>query len=232
MRHSILAVLLLAAAASAQTAPHDVLSDSVRSALQIELRHMAETDQRVRSMYEFGTFSPCAADSIRQSLDGLPMDEQFAREQTLRAEAEARTNSVERDILRRMMNDADYAIQERLREIIAEHGWPSDERTGADVSPVVFLLHAPDRMDEMRDELMAEVRAGRLPAREFAMAIDKSRVVYGELQLYGTGNEFDSATQSVQPPRVADIDATNAARAAIGLDPLDAYREVASPGGR
>ena len=225
VRSTLLALAaLVVPAVAAQTAPPDVLPDSVRAALQVELREMALADQRVRYMLLAGTFSPCAADSLRLALQDLSVEERLARDAALRAEAEGRTTPADRAVLRRIAQDTDRATLARLREIVAEHGWPSDERTGADAHPVVFLLHAPDAFDEMAPELLAEVHAGRLPAREFAMAADKARVVRGELQLYGTGDEFDPETRSVLPPRVADIDATNAARAAIGLPPLERYR--------
>ncbi|MEM1116771.1 MAG: DUF6624 domain-containing protein [Bacteroidota bacterium] len=220
---AFLAVLAAPAAAS-QTTPPDVLADSVRQHLQVELREMNRIDQRVRYMVEYGTFSPCVADSIGRVLAGLPIEENIAMSQRLRAEREARTTPVERAVLLQRMRDTDRVILERLRDIIAEHGWPSDERTGADANPEVFLLHAPHAIDEMTPVLLAEVTAGRLPARHFAMAVDKSRKVRGELQLYGTADEYDPATGSIEPPRVADIEATNAARAEIGLAPLERYR--------
>jgi hypothetical protein len=187
---------------------------------------MRDADQRVRTMEMAGTLSPCVADSVRHLFEGLSMEEHIALSQALRAEAEARLTPHERAVILRVQRETDAAHLARLREIIAEHGWPGDDRTGADASPVVFLLHSPHKMDEMRDELLAEVHAGRLPAREFAMAMDKARKVRGELQLYGTGDEFDPATGTVRPPRVASIEATNAARAEIGLGPLAEYREA------
>ncbi|OZC04487.1 DUF6624 domain-containing protein [Rubricoccus marinus] len=216
--------LLFASGAAAQSAAPDALPDSVRQRLQIELTHLKAEDQRVRYMYEYGTFSPCVADSFRLALKDLPIEENIARSQALQAEADARTSPEEKAALLQIMNSTDAAILARLREIIAAHGWPSDERTGADASPVVFLLHSPHAMDEMRDELLAEVAAGRLPAREFAMAVDKSRKVRGERQLYGTGNEFDAETRTILPPRIDSIEATNAARREIGLEPLAEYR--------
>ena len=221
---SLSLLLALASSATAQTAPHDALPDSVRHRLQVELREMLRTDQRVRNMFEFGTLSPCVADSIDNAMKDLSTEDNIAQTQALRAQANARLSAVEKEILLQNMRDADRRILARLRSIIAEHGWPSDERTGADVHPVVFLLHAPQAIGEMTPTLLAEVAAGRLPAREFALAFDKSRVVRGELQLYGTGDEYDSATQTIAPPRVDDIEATNAARAEIGLDPLERYR--------
>lgn len=214
------ALLLLASTATAQPSPPDALPDSVRHELQLELRQMNAADQRARYMSLAGTFSPCVADSLQRVLQGFPIEESIAVRQRIRAEAAARTTPQERALLVRMMRATDAANLARLREIIDAHGWPSDERTGADVSPVVFLLHAPHAMDEMRATLLAEVQAGRLPGRELAMALDKSRKVRGELQLYGTGDEYDAATQALAPPRVADLGVTNAARRELGLPPL------------
>ena len=217
-------LVLLAPRATAQTAPPATLSDSVRQRLQVELRELMRTDQRVRLMHEFGVFSPCVADSLHDAMRHLSTEDHIAETMALRAEAAARTSAVEKEILLRNMADADRSMLTRLQAIIAEHGWPSDERTGADVDPVVFLLHVPQAIDEMTPTLLAEVHAGRLPAREFALAFDKSRKVRGDLQLYGTGDEYDPATQTIVPPRIEDIEATNAARAEIGLAPLERYR--------
>lgn len=224
MRTAALLLALLASGVAAQPTPPDALPDSVRQRLQIELEQMARADQRARYMHTYGTFSPCVADSLRQVLSALPIHEHIERSQALRAEADARTSPEEQAVLLQMQIDTDAVNLARLRAIIAEHGWPSDERTGADADPVVFLLHAPHAMDEMREELLAEVRAGRLPAREYAMAMDKARKVRGENQLYGTGDEYDSATESIVPPRIDSIEATNAARREIGMPPLTEYR--------
>ena len=224
LRFSLLAFLLVPALAGAQVPPPEVLPDSVRERLQIELREMLRTDQRVRTMYTYGTFSPCEADSLQRSLRGLDTETYIERSQAMRAEAQARTTPAERAVLLQIMHDADAAMLARLQAIIAEHGWPSDERTDADVNPVVFLLHVPHAIAGMREVLLAEVAAGRLPATHFAMAVDKSLNVQGELQLYGTAEEYDPAAQRLLPPRIASIEATNAARAQIGLPPLEAYR--------
>lgn len=220
----VLAALLTVPSAAAQSPPPDVLPDSVRATLQIELREMALTDQRVRYMESYGTFSPCVADSLRLVMQDLPIDAYIEKNRALRAEAAERTTPAEQTAMRRIAADTDAVIFRRLREIIVAYGWPSEERVGIDVSPVVFLLHAAHEMDAMRPLLLAEVRAGRMPARDFATAMDKARKVRGDLQLYGTGDEYDPETKTVQPPRIASIEATDAARREIGLSPLEAYR--------
>lgn len=217
--------LAAAVAPLAQTA--DPLPDSVRALLQVELREMLRADQFVRYQQPFGLFSPCRADSLKQALSGLSVEDRFAREAELKAEADARTSDAEKAVLLQMMIDTDARTLVRLRRILDAHGWPAPERTGSDVNPVVFLLHTPpDSVDALRPQLLAEVRAGRMPARHFAAAVDKSRIVRGLNQLYGSGQEFDPETQALVPPRVDDIEATNAARREIGLGPLVEYRTV------
>ena len=224
-RTPLLALSVLAAPGlAAQTGPPSPLPDSVRQVLRVELREMASADQRVRYQEMAGTFSPCVADSVRLALRDLEPEDYLAQSRALEARAQTQTTPAERTVLAQIRRDTDRANIARLRAIVAEHGWPSDRRTGADAHPVVFLLHAPDRFDKLAPALRAEVAAGRMPAGEFAMAADKARVDRGEPQLYGTGDEFDAETGTVGPPRVADIDRTNAARAEIGLPPLGRYR--------
>ena len=85
----------------------------------------------------------------------------------------------------------------------------------------------PEDVDGVLPVLRAEVLAGRMPPEPYAMIFDRKRQHEGEPQLYGTALAFDPATRTVLPPAVVDIDETNAARAEIGLEPLDEYREVA-----
>lgn len=222
------ALFLLASTASAQPLAPDPLPDDVRQRLQAQLTLMMEADQRVRYMDMAGTLSPCVADSIGRAVRGETVEESIALSEAVRAEAAARTTPAEREAILRLMRHTDAVNLAQLRAIVAEHGWPSSERTGSDVEPVVFLLHNPHMMGEMREALLAEVRAGRLPARQYAMAEDKARRVRGEHQLYGTGGEYDPATGTIGPPTVESIEATNTARAVIGLEPLAEYR-IAAP---
>lgn len=48
----------------------------------------------------------------------------------------------------------------------------------------------------------------------------------GELPLYGTGSGSAPKTRQVLPPAIASTEVTNAARLAIGLPQLEAYRDV------
>ena len=213
--------LLAAAPSYAQTDPDQATQERLR----VELREMLAADKRVRHMAAFGTFSPCEADSIAASLSGLEVEDYIPRYQALKAEG--RLSAAEREVLLAMQVRTDESNVARLREIVAEYGWPDSSRIGGEGNPFIFLLHTPpDTLDAMLPILLRETEAGRMPPTDYARAADKQRKIRGQLQLYGTGDEFDPTTGTIGPSRVASIEETNAARRAIGLPPLDEYKEV------
>ncbi|MEM6326243.1 MAG: DUF6624 domain-containing protein [Bacteroidota bacterium] len=215
-----LAVALLAPLVSAQP-----LDDATQASLRTEIAEMLHRDQQVRYMKLAGTFSPTRADSIGAVLSALPVQEYLAMSDSLERDTEARLTSAERDSLLSIMQAADRAHIVRLREIVETHGWPDSTRIGGSSNPFIFLLHtSPATLESMLGLLRTEVDAGRMEPRHFAMAVDKSRKIRGERQLYGTGPEFDPATGGIAPPVIDDIEATNRARAEIGMEPLEAYR--------
>ncbi|MGB3543074.1 DUF6624 domain-containing protein [Rubrivirga sp.] len=148
-------------------------------------------------------------------------------EAVLEAEAEARLSDAERDHPLAMQIAVDDANVARLREITEEHGWPHSDRIGGDTNTFIFLLRThPDTLEAMLPLLRREVGAGRMPAESYARAVDKGRFIRRQPQLYGTSGVFDPETRTVRPPHIESIESSNAARAEIGLEPLEDYVEV------
>ncbi|MEM1268729.1 MAG: DUF6624 domain-containing protein [Bacteroidota bacterium] len=215
------ALVVTSTPASAQ----QTLDGPVRERLRIEVREMLAADKRVRAMAKYGTFSPCKADEMLAALDTLTIEGYLAESQRLEAEAAERLSDAEKAVLLERQWATDEANIARLREIVEVHGWPDSTRIGGQSNPFIILMHTPpDTLDAMLPALRAEVDAGHMPATQYARAVDKQRKINGQLQLYGTGPEFDPETRSVQPPKIASIEETNAARAEIGLPPLEEYR--------
>lgn len=223
----LLALLAVLPQATRAQPVSNVLPAATQAALRVELREMARADQRVRFMVKAGTFSPCVADSLITAFSGMTVDAYIDAERTLRDTAAARTSDAERDLLNRMMHATDAANTARLAEIIRQHGWPSPERIGGTTKPLTFLLHmASTDLEALLPVLEREVYTQRMPPENYARAVDKMRVIQGEVQLYGTGASFDPETRQVLPPAIVSIEVTNAARLAIGLPELETYREI------
>ena len=87
-----------------------------------------------------------------------------------------------------------------------------------------MLIHAQlDDFSRERALFEAEVLAGRMRAKSYAMMVDRALQHDGRAQLYGTCVPFDPAKGGVQPPPIESIEVTNAARAEIGLPALESY---------
>ena len=128
--------------------------------------------------------------------------------------------------LRAKQNIIDQTVSSMLMDLIEEHGWPTVETAGEGFpSPVPILIHMPmEEMERILPILREEVLAGRMPPSPYASIYDRKQQHDLKPQLYGKVVNFDYETQSTLPPAIVDIDATNRARAEIGMEPLADYR--------
>ncbi|MEO0558149.1 MAG: DUF6624 domain-containing protein [Bacteroidota bacterium] len=229
MRFAVLALVFWISLSPARGQAHE-LAPETQASLRAEIEDMLAWDQRVRYMNTVGTFDPEVADRIGRQLAAMPIERNFAVSDSLKKVAQERLTPAEKDSLKALWHRVDLENIQRLREIVAAHGWPDTTRIGGSSNPFIFLLHThPDTLEAMLPMLRIEVLEGRMPPRQYAMSVDKSRQIRGEAQLYGTAGVFDPTTRTVGPPQVESIAETNAARREIGLAPLDEYEEVASP---
>jgi hypothetical protein len=113
---------------------------------------------------------------------------------------------------------------DRLAEMLDAHGWPNEQRVGADGAEAAWLIiqHAISRPSLARralDELRKETARGTVPAWQPAYLEDRIRVFEGRAQLHGTHFDWDEAGL-MSPSPIEDEDGVDARRAAIGLRPL------------
>lgn len=121
------------------------------------------------------------------------------------------------------VHDANAA---RLEALIAAHGWPGQDRVGADAAEAAWIVvqHAiarPDFQRAMLATLRAEAAAGRVPAWQAAYLEDRIAVHEGRPQVYGTQFDWDDDGR-MSPRPIADPDGVDARRASVGLGPLEA----------
>jgi len=118
-----------------------------------------------------------------------------------------------------------YQNAARLREIIAEHGWPHEEIAGEDGAKAAWLIaqHAigePDFQRESLRYLQRHAAEGKLPAWHAAYLEDRIAVQEGRLQRYGTQWIDDIRDGLTRPLPLEDPEHINELRASVGLGPL------------
>ncbi|MFC6021720.1 DUF6624 domain-containing protein [Plantactinospora solaniradicis] len=126
----------------------------------------------------------------------------------------------------------------RLKNIIAEIGWPTVSKVGVEASSAAWLLaqHAADDLDFMTCCLgmMKEAGPGEVKLSNIALLDDRVRIIQGQPQVYGT--QFCEKGAGHEPFPIEDPESVDERRAAVGLDTLEEnvarVREMYQGGGR
>lgn len=113
----------------------------------------------------------------------------------------------------------------RLKEIVADQGWPGWGLVGDKGAEAAWLIaqHSPDRqfMAECLEHLRAAVEAADASPTNLAYLEDRVRMLRGELQLYGT--QFIEKDETYEPWPIEDPDGLDERRAAICLGSFADY---------
>lgn len=123
--------------------------------------------------------------------------------------------------------EVNAANVERLGAIVEEHGWPGLRLVGADGADAAWMLgqHA-DRSNDLRRGWLAEladaVQTGDADPRHLATMADRTEVVSGEPQQYGTIVMLADDGEIEFPVPVADAGRLDQRRLALGLPSLAA----------
>lgn len=115
----------------------------------------------------------------------------------------------------------------RLRELIAQHGWPSRARVGEAAARAAWRIvqHAIGEPEFMRAMLPIVAADPDADAIEVAMLDDRIRVFEGRMQRYGTQYDWNAEGTALVPMvGVADPEHVDARRKEIGLPPLEWVR--------
>jgi Family of unknown function (DUF6624) len=134
----------------------------------------------------------------------------------------------------RLVEPVDRANTARLREIVAEHGWPGHRLVGEEAAHAAWLLaqHAPPPFQEQCLPLLEDAVA-RDDASPADLAYLRDRVLphRGEPQIYGTQYLIKGGVPTLWTVR--NPEGLDERRAALGLEPEAANRaRLMPPGGR
>jgi hypothetical protein len=114
----------------------------------------------------------------------------------------------------------------RMKEIIAEHGWPGVTLVGDDGANAAWLLVQHADLDVPFQQrclplLAAAVAAGEAAPSNLAYLTDRVRVHLGQPQVYGT--QLTLTDGQLSPSPIEHETRVDERRAAAGLDPLAEY---------
>lgn len=139
------------------------------------------------------------------------------------------------------MHETDAKNRARLKEIIAQHGFPTVSMVGEDAAGAAFLLlqHAdaePELQQKMLPVLEALAGKGEASKGNVAYLADRVRNAQNQPQLYATqytGQPQPDGTIEFRPPVVEDPANLDKRRRAMGLEPWAMYeRRMAELQGR
>lgn len=81
----------------------------------------------------------------------------------------------------------------------------------------------PDFQMKVLDSMKVEANKGNATMKDYAYLIDRVKINNGELQIYGTQMDLDSAETSYFPKPVIDPDQLDERRKSVGLSPIEQY---------
>ena len=114
-----------------------------------------------------------------------------------------------------------------LKRIFGEHGFPTYDLVGADVSEKYWILvqhcdHFPEFQREVLAGMKEAVEAGQANPKNYAYLIDRVAMNAGEPLVYGTQLQYSSDFW-VSPLPTRDSAMLDKRRAAVGLPPIETY---------
>lgn len=120
--------------------------------------------------------------------------------------------------------EIDRRNTERLKEIVAEFGWPRRSVFGDRAAHIAWLIvqHAPDHEFQRAClKRMKELGPDEVEARDTAYLEDRLRVHEGRPQLYGT--QFTWENGELVPSPIEDDARLDERRRSVGLGPFAEY---------
>src|SRR5262249_11164957 len=147
------------------------------------------------------------------------------REEDLRVRAEIIAGSSSFDGYHPRMEEVHKRNAARLKEIIAEHGWPGRSLVGEDGAVAAWFIaqHAigDPTFQRRAMELLRQAHSnGEASAIAIAFLEDRVCMYEGRPQIYGTQFEPDEHGMP-QPYQIADPDHVNQRRKAIGMNTIE-----------
>ncbi|XZE19386.1 DUF6624 domain-containing protein [Pirellulaceae bacterium SH449] len=163
---------------------------------------------------------------LRKELLQRAEQDQAIRQELIKAGME----SLDQNILAKMQA-TDKANTERMKTIIAKHGWPTSGLVGDDGVQAAFLLlqHADHEFQKaVLPKVEIAFKENKIPGQNYALLLDRVRVGDGKPQVYGTQAKDIAEWKGREPvfEPIEDEGNVDKRREQVGLPPLSVYRKL------
>ncbi len=148
-----------------------------------------------------------------------------------------RRSAIDQSVRRKMMEgtadfaevaEVDKANREWLRLQVKSHGWLGRTLVGVDGAKAAWLIvqHADRDLDFQRKclDMMTAMPEGEVELSSLAYLTDRVLLAEGKPQRFGT--QFAMVNGAIDMQRCEDPENVNERRAKMGLDTIEAYREL------
>lgn len=157
--------------------------------------------------------------ALRDELLKMMESDQAARKALIRS-------NFQDEAAKKHLREVDTANTARMKEIVAEKGWPGKSLVGQRAALAAWLLvqhadHDRDFQRQMLPLLEQAVARGEADGRNFAYLTDRVLLGSNMPQRYGT--QFHEVDGKLVPRPIEDEANVDARRAAVGLGPLSEY---------
>ncbi|MGH9754750.1 MAG: DUF6624 domain-containing protein, partial [Blastocatellia bacterium] len=145
-------------------------------------------------------------ESVRRELVKLGEDDQKHRQEMMDLMGRLAGSDSEKVVKKwrqavERQNALDSRNQQRLDEIVKEHGWPKRSVFGEEASGVAFLIVQHAELDYQKKYLpLIKEAAARKEARQADLAMLEDRILTreGKKQIYGTQLRLNQTTQRME----------------------------------
>ena len=115
----------------------------------------------------------------------------------------------------------------RLREILAQYGWPGKSMVGEKPGGAAWMIAqhgGPEFLAQTLPLMYEAVTKRELDEGLYATSLDRVLVQQGKKQVYGTQFDTDAATGKCEPKPIEDPERVDERRIRAGMGPLAEYK--------
>ena len=185
---------------------------------------MQEADQRYRSYLTYETLDDQLIAKIDSLMEADGIEAGFAYVHSLNLSLP----EASKDSIHELQHQLDFQNHLMMRGIWEIYGYIPEELVSEhNYIQLLLLVHPQKNWDipsyhtAYAELLLPEVKAGRMPAKTYALFYDN---ILGKIlrkpQLYGTNEMYSREQGKVLPPLIGDLEEANQAREELGLPQL------------